>query len=272
MSTIDSYYRLLGISPDASDSEIAEAYQRQRERYNTERVADLSPDFQQLAAARTAELDKAFAVLSDRERRLSGGQPATPVPAARTRLSRRELLMAAGGALVGLLLIGIVWTLAGRATPADLPPVATINRPAQDFTLTDTQGNPVSLSNYRGKVVLLNFWYTQCQPCLEETPALEAIYQKLADQGLVVLGVNVRANERAGSAGDDDVRAFTQRFGVTYPIVFDRDGAVGRSFQVYVLPTSLFIDQNGTARYARFSSLTADDVEQIFTKLQRETN
>jgi peroxiredoxin len=273
----ESYYSLLNIAPEATSEEISAAYERQRQRYSAEHVTTLDADMQRVASQRTAELDRAYATLTDPERRRAYdralGEPESPA-AVRQRsggLSRREVLMAAAGAAIGLLLITIVWIFAGRSAPAELPPVAEVNRPSTDFTLTSLDGTPVSLSDFRGKVVMLNFWYTGCEPCREETPALQAVYQKLADQGLVVLGVNVRTNERSGPDGDADVRAFTSRYGVTYPIVFDRDGGAGRDYQVLVLPTSLFIDSAGTVRYARFSAVTAEEVEQIFSKLQRDT-
>ena len=130
----------------------------------------------------------------------------------------------------------------------------------------------VRLSDYRGKVVLLNFWYTGCEPCREETPALEAAYKKLAPQGLEIIGMNVRANERRGADGDADIRTFMEAHGVTYPIALDTDLQSGRDYQVYVLPTSLMIDREGKIRYLLFSATTTEAVEALFTKLQQETS
>lgn len=185
-------------------------------------------------------------------------------------MSRREALTLVGGALAGLLIIAVVWFLTTPEPSAALPPVAEVNREAPAFTLQTLDGQPVSLSDYRGKVVLLNFWYTGCAPCREETPALQRAYQQLADQGLVVLGVNVRENERAGQNGEQDIRAFVDQYGVSYPIVLDLNREVGSEYQVLVLPTSIFIDQHGRERYRSFSTVTTEDVEQIFSALQRE--
>ena len=146
------------------------------------------------------------------------------------------------------------------------------NRSAPDFALTSIDGQTVRLSNYRGKVVLLNFWYTGCEPCREETPALEAAYKKLAPQGLEIIGMNVRANERRGADGDADIRKFVEAHGVSYPIALDSDSQSGRDYQVYVLPTSLMIDREGKIRYLLFSATTTDAVEALFTKLQQETS
>jgi peroxiredoxin len=130
----------------------------------------------------------------------------------------------------------------------------------------------VRLSDFRGKVLLLNFWYTGCAPCREETPALQAAYQQLSSQGLEIVGVNVRANERSGAAGEADIRSFVQANKVTYPIALDADSQTGRDYQVYVLPTSVMIDQQGKIRYLFFSATTTEAVEALFTKLQHETS
>jgi cytochrome c biogenesis protein CcmG/thiol:disulfide interchange protein DsbE len=276
---MDTHYTLLDIPAQANDEEIEAAYQRQRERYSLERVAALGDEFRQIAEERTAALDRAYAVLADAARRrdydrsIGVALPAAERGAKRQAgLSRREIVMAAGGALAGLLVIAVVWVLAGRTAQPALPPIAQTNRPAPDFALPGLSGETVQLSAYRGKIVLVNFWYTGCEPCREETPALQAAYKKLADQGLQIVGVNVRPNERNGAAGDADIRSFVAQYGLTYPIALDTTAETDRAFQVYVLPTSFFIDQSGKIRYMRFSTLTADDVETLFKRLQQDTS
>jgi hypothetical protein len=103
-----------------------------------------------------------------------------------SRLSRREIMRALAGALAGLLVIALVWIMTARTAQQSLPPVSEITRPAPDFALPGLNGTTVRLSDYRGKVVLVNFWGTWCEPCKEETPALAPVYRKLHDQGLVI--------------------------------------------------------------------------------------
>jgi peroxiredoxin len=274
----DTFYTLLDIPAHATSAEIDAAYQRQRDRYSAERIAALGDEFRAIAEARNAELDRAYAVLADPERRraydasIGAASPPDAQQRAKRGLSRREWLMAGGGALAGLLVIAFVWVLASRSAGSALPPAAQTNRPAPDFALAGIDGKTVRLSDYRGKVVLLNFWYTGCAPCREETPALEAAYKKLAPQGLQIIGMNVRANERKGADGDADIRAFIAAHGVSYPIALDTDSQSGRDYQVYVLPTSLMIDREGKIRYLLFSATTTDAVEALFNKLQQETS
>ncbi|HEU4321800.1 MAG TPA: redoxin domain-containing protein [Roseiflexaceae bacterium] len=269
---MDNYYDLLGVAHGATPEELAAAYHRQRERYSHERVAALGPEFQRIADERLSALERAYATLSDQERRRAYDQSqrsAPPPQPQRGGLGRRELISLIGGALVGLIIIAVVWNVAGSSAPSALPTLAQIDRPAADFDLPALDGAGIRLSDYRGKVVMVNFWYTDCPPCKEETPALQEIHQRLGKQDLVVIGVNVRGNEPPGAAGDEKIRAFTEQYGVTYPIAIDTNGDVGRAYQVYVLPTTFFIDPAGTVRFARFGPLTADEVERTYSALRQ---
>src|SRR5262245_55087143 len=115
---MDTFYTLLDIPAEASAEEIDVAYERQRKRYSAERVAGLGGEFSTIAETRSAALARAYAVLSDAERRreydasIGLGPTQSPLQAARRGgLSKRELIMAAGGALAGLLVIALVWVL-----------------------------------------------------------------------------------------------------------------------------------------------------------------
>ena len=122
--------------------------------------------------------------------------------------------------------------------PVD-PPV-----PAPDFTLKAMDDNEHSLAQYRGKVVMLNFWATWCPPCRREMPSMEAVYQSLKDEGLMVLAVNEW--EPA-----DHVFAFMGQLSVfpEFPILFDASGSVAEAFAVKGLPTTFVIDAQGRIVY-----------------------
>lgn len=267
---MESYYTLLGVAPDASTEEIEAAYERQRNRYSPDRVAEMGEELARVANERLAAFERARATLTDPGARAAYDQGEGGAKAGRERssLSRRELTMLIGGALVGLLLIAVVWTLAGRSTTPTVSMVK-LERPAPAFELRDLSGQNVRLDDFIGShVVMVNFWYSNCAPCEEETPALQQAYQELADDGLVIIGINVRQNEQRGPAGEEDVRKFVERYGVTYPIVYDEQGAVGRSYQVLPLPSTFFIDPGGTIRYASYTTVTIEDVERVFKELQ----
>lgn len=114
-----------------------------------------------------------------------------------------------------------------------------IGKPAPDFTLTDTNGISVSLSSFKGSVVILNFWSTTCPPCLAEFPSLEELYRELGKRGLVVVGVAVENDLPA-------VKKVISRQKLTFPILLDPDKEVYfDSYALFGLPISLIIDKQG---------------------------
>ncbi|MDJ0806853.1 MAG: TlpA disulfide reductase family protein [Gammaproteobacteria bacterium] len=127
---------------------------------------------------------------------------------------------------------------------------------AADFTLADMDDETYTLSHYRGKVVMLNFWATWCPPCRREMPSLERLYNKLKDQGFVVIAVNQFEDP-------DLVFEFTGRLSLvpTFPILFDRDSRVAEKFEVKGLPTTYLLDKEGRIRYRAIGGREFDHIE-----------
>jgi len=123
-------------------------------------------------------------------------------------------------AILGLLPFD-VWSMGAR--------VPTVGTQAEDFRLTDLDGKSQSLSQYRGKIVLVNFWATWCKPCTTEMPAMQAMYDRLRDKGFVVLAVNELED-------DAKVREHIKQYGHTFPVLMDRDNKVANQFGVFGLP------------------------------------
>lgn len=109
---------------------------------------------------------------------------------------------------------------------------------APGFALKDLSGSAMSLDDYKGKVVVLHFWASWCEPCKSESPAMERAYQRYKDKGFVVIGANV----------DDltnDAQKFARRYGLTYPLVkYGSDNAT-KDFGTRYLPESFVIDRRG---------------------------
>lgn len=109
----------------------------------------------------------------------------------------------------------------------------------QNFSLMDVEGAERSLSDFRGKVVLLNFWATWCDPCREEMPALERLWDELGGQGFVIVAV------AAEKGNMHKVTDFCRMHGVTFPVLIDSAGEVKDAYRVTMLPTSFVIDRDG---------------------------
>ena len=116
--------------------------------------------------------------------------------------------------------------------------------PAPAFTLKDIDDKPHSLADYKGKVVLLNFWGTWCPPCRREMPSIERVYEHLHTKNFVVLAINQMETA-------DDVFVYTSQLSMapTFPILFDKNSDVATAYRVKGLPTSYLIDKNGNIRF-----------------------
>lgn len=111
--------------------------------------------------------------------------------------------------------------------------------PARNFEVADLKGNFVQLNQFRGKVVLLNFWATWCSPCKKEMGPMEVLYQRFKDEGLVILAVSL------DQGGPKVVKSFAEKKGLTFPVVIDTSGKTKSIYHVTSLPTTFLIDQDG---------------------------
>ena len=113
---------------------------------------------------------------------------------------------------------------------------------APDFSIEDIDGAVHTLSAYRGKVVIVNFWATWCPPCREEMPSMERAWQKLRHEDIVMLAINVGEDE-------DSVFEFTASYPVEFPLLLDPESAVIGNWPVRGLPTTFVIDPQGKIVY-----------------------
>jgi cytochrome c biogenesis protein CcmG, thiol:disulfide interchange protein DsbE len=158
--------------------------------------------------------------------------------------------------------------MSGRMAAPVMPAAAETNRPAPAFTLPRFGGGELQLADLKGKIVVVNFWGTWCEPCKAETPALEAAYIQLQSQGVEFVGVNLRHQEALGAEGDANIANFVKSYGVTYPIVFDTTGEISRKYQISPIPVSYFLDQQGNIRYVYVGTLTTADTVELVRRLQ----
>ncbi len=135
--------------------------------------------------------------------------------------------------------------------------------PAPDFTLVDQYGEIHTLSDYKGKVVFLNFWATWCPPCRMEIPFIEEIYNEnnLNSEDVVILGV---AGPNLGREGDmAHIVKFLEDEGYTFPVVFDETGEVFAKYYIQSFPTTFIIDKEGNVKYYVPSAVYKEDMENL---------
>jgi len=113
---------------------------------------------------------------------------------------------------------------------------------APDFTLKSLDGKNTRLKEYRGQVVLINFWASWCGPCRQEMPLLDEIYNKYMRAGLVLFSVNLDEQR-------DPAAEMARTLKVSYPVLFDERKDVSRAYQVGTVPVTVLIDRAGVVRY-----------------------
>jgi len=163
-----------------------------------------------------------------------------------------------GATWMGLPLVAMLVLSAPPARSA-APPTALVGREAPDFTLKSTTGQNLRLSEYRGQVVLLNFWARWAGDSRRELPALDRINETYARAGLVVLGVSIEPDQRR--AGE-----YAASLHVSYPVLIAGDDTLGRDYAIDRMPMTILIDRAGIVRYVHVGFDNTDEnmyLEQI---------
>ena len=171
---------------------------------------------------------------------------------------RRRIVIFCVVSLVNVGLLALILTqLLTPATHSVSDPL--VGHPAPDFSLvmlrSDTRKSALSLSNFKGKPVVLNFWATWCQPWKEELPLLENAWKQMQAQkkDIVFLGIDFQESS-------SDATSFLQLYGITYLVALDANGSVANKYGVTSLPQTIFINQNGIVTSREPQELTAQEL------------
>jgi peroxiredoxin len=148
--------------------------------------------------------------------------------------------------------------------PTGRAPGGDRGRAAPNFRLATFDGQSITLASFRGKWVLLNFWASWCGPCRSETPALQSLWEDFQEEPFAIIGINQQESLEIA-------RAFTEEFGVTYPVVLDRDGDVSIAYRVGSgLPISMLVNPEGVIERIIIGALTPEDFTSIRRDVQAE--
>jgi peroxiredoxin len=160
---------------------------------------------------------------------------------------------------VRALAIAVLVTFAAAAE------AVTLDDHAPDFTLKRLDGGNLRLEDYRGQVVLINFWASWCGPCRQEMPLLDRLHQRYEGAAFVVLGINVEGTEAP-------IRTLIDQIPVTFPVLIDVNQLVSAQYQLEAMPTTVLVDRHGVVRYVHRGYKAGDEAKytEIVMELIRE--
>jgi len=134
---------------------------------------------------------------------------------------------------------------------------------APNFTLRDLKGNEISLSDYRGKIVILNFWTTWCKPCRVEIPGFVEIYEEYKNKGMEILGISL---DRAGS---EQILKFVEENKISYPVLLGTK-EIATDYEIQVIPITYIIDKKGKTRHKHIGYMDKNVLIRYFLELVSE--
>ena len=160
--------------------------------------------------------------------------------------------------LTAILVILIVLGSIATSCQSEAPEVG---KRAPDFQLNTLDGQSVSLSDLKGKPVLVNFWQIRCPPCAYEMPYLQQIYDEWQRNGLVLLAINIVESS-------SQAEEFMQSQGLAFPVLLDSDGNIAQRYNIRYIPTTFFIDKDGIIKYIKVGPFRSKaEIESILSKL-----
>lgn len=138
-----------------------------------------------------------------------------------------------------------------------------VGQPPPEFTLMSLDGGEVSLADYQGQAVLINFWASWCPPCRLEMPDLLDAYEAHKDEGFVILAIDLTFQDSV-----PDVEAFVEEFGLTFPVLLDQDGLVTNDlYRLLGLPMSVFVSREGVVKRIHIGAMSGEQIDEFVTEI-----
>ncbi|KOY16198.1 peroxiredoxin family protein [Paenibacillus xylanivorans] len=135
---------------------------------------------------------------------------------------------------------------------------------APDFELNSLDGKSFKLSDFRGQKVIVNMWATWCPPCRAEMPDMQKFYDKYKDENTSVIAINMTTSEKSV----DRIPEFLDEFGITFPVLLDKQNKIGEIYQVYALPTSYIIDSQGIIQQKVTGPMNYEMMEKLVKEIR----
>ena len=170
------------------------------------------------------------------------------------------IALAGAGLMLALIVVGLLLTQGDSTIGSFSKPPAEKKESAPAFSLVLLDGKTFNLGDYKGKPVLINFFASWCLPCREEMPVLEKMGQEYSQKGVIFLGIAIDDTEAK-------MNDFVARYGVTFPVGLDKTSTIQKSFGLYGIPTTYFIDKQGVINYSHSGSVTEELLQHELDKL-----
>lgn len=170
------------------------------------------------------------------------------------------VILATAGLLLALAVVGLLLTQGDATNGLFSKPAPEKKESAPDFTFVLLDGKTFHLGDHKGKPVLINFFASWCLPCREEMPVLEKMAQEYSQKGVIFLGIAIDDTEVK-------MKDFVAKYGVTFPVGLDKTAAIQKSFGIYGIPTTYFIDKQGVINYSHSGSVTEELLQHELDKL-----
>ena len=176
-----------------------------------------------------------------------------------------HVILVAMALVVGVIVTVLVFPREQSPQQSDVGSAQFVGKLAPDFRLPTLDGAEVSLSQFRGQPMVINFWASWCLPCREEMPKLVQSYEAHKAEGFMLLGVNLTYSDSV-----PDAQAFASEFKITFPVLLDKEGVVAeKMYQIPGIPTSVFINRDGTIERIQVGVMTSRQIKQYVAEILR---